>query len=173
MNPFVYVGNRPVIHVDPRGLAVLLETHPVIFGNDHSKVTILPSCQTTWLSDPRFKNRTTSGKVYATVGAGSESGKLVSNVNRPTDVDRSHNNYAALITLPGGTGEDEFIRLLFDTDAKYKDGLDYELVPLSWTDGYNSNSFACGLLKVTTGSVPAQPPDTPGFEKPVPASYFR
>ena len=173
MNVYTYVNSRPTIAADPRGLAIPLETHPVALGFNHSKVTIIPECQPNWLTDPRFKNRTASGVAYATIGAGSEGGYLVSNINRPTDVDRSNNNYADFVRPPVGTGEDRFVQLLIDTDAKYKDKLDYEVFPQSWTDGYNSNSFACGLLKIATGVVPSQPPDTPGFGKPVPTMYFQ
>jgi hypothetical protein len=88
-------------------------------------------------------------------------------------VDRSNNKYSAQISAPSGKTEDDFIQLLFDTDAKYKDKLDYELFPLSWTDGYNSNGYVSGLVNASTGSVPAQPSDTPGFEKPVPAKHFK
>lgn len=173
MNAYSYVLNRPTVATDPEGRAVFLETHPVTPLHNHSKITIVPDCQTNWLSDPRFVNRTPGGIAYATIGAGPEGGRLVSNVNRPTDVDRTHNNYASMVSRPANVGDDAFIHLLFDTDARYQDNLDYEIFPQTWTDGYNSNSFACGLLTVTTGVVPVQPPSTPGFNKPVPARYFQ
>ncbi len=171
---YVFSRNDPVDRYDLLGLRILLETHPVALGIDHSKITIIPDCQANWIYDYRFApNMTPRGLRYATIGAGSVNGFLVWDVNRPRDVNRFHNVYSEQINPPAGMSEDDFIRLLFAAVARYANNLDYELFPLSITDGYNSNSFVSGLLGFLLGNAPAQPPDTPGYGKPVPPGHFR
>ncbi|MBI2927417.1 MAG: hypothetical protein HYY24_17105 [Verrucomicrobia bacterium] len=170
---YEFAGNTPIIVTDSLGLEVLLETHPVAFGFNHSKVTIIPKCQSRWQNDPRFKNKTSDGRVYATIGAGPNYQLyLVSDIDRPNDINRDHNNYSSEISPPNGMTEDPFIDLLFKTDAQYKDNLSYE----PFADGpgaYNSNSYVSGFLNAATGSSPSQPPNTPGFQKPVPKQNFQ
>jgi hypothetical protein len=174
-SPYLFVGNNALNFIDLLGLEVLLETHPVALGNNHSKIVMIVDCNSKFFKDPRFKNiiGTDGKKVYATLGAGPVGGHLVSNVNRPTDVDRSNNKYSAKVGPSDQAAEDIFIAFLFALDAKYKDKLDYELLPLPWTDGYNSNGYVSGLLNAATGKMPAQPSNTPGFQKPVPAKHFK
>jgi hypothetical protein len=71
---------------------------------------------------------------------------------------------------------DKFIQMLLNLNALYNDEADYLLFPdenmkVNHVD-YNSNSYASGLLKLATGVLLPQPPNTPGFLKPVPSSYF-
>lgn len=173
-NRYAYCLNNPYKYVDPDGREVRLETHEVFFGFNHSKVTIIPDNQAKWKKDERFKNnKTADGRYYATLGAGPEHGNLVSDTIRKKDVNRVENTYSAVVNLPPDMKEDDFITLLFNTDRKYKDRLDYDIFPSKVFDGYNSNGYASGLIKATTGTMPPQPPDTPGFNKPVPESSFK
>ncbi|MCW5552481.1 MAG: RHS repeat-associated core domain-containing protein [Verrucomicrobiae bacterium] len=172
-NLYGAIRNNPVNLLDLFGLEVCLETHPVKLKLNHSKITIIPENQEKWKDDSRFKNnKTKDGRFYATIGAGPEGRlRLVSNVNRQTDIDRTNNNFSKKIHVPNKMTEDEFIQKLFDTDAKYKDDLRYWPIP-SDPNEYNSNSYVSGLLSVVAENLPKQPPGTPGYTKPVPAKCF-
>ncbi|MSO57354.1 MAG: hypothetical protein EXQ55_10630 [Acidobacteria bacterium] len=68
--------------------------------------------------------------------------------------------------------------------AKQSENLDYECVPLSCTNGYNSNSYLRGLLEAAglgKSQLPLFPdrdrgfvpdPVYPGWSKPVPKVHF-
>ena len=70
---------------------------------------------------------------------------------------------------------------MFNFTENYKNNLDYDVFPAAteqeqvWylaDDGYNSNSFVSGLLKVLNLEVPYLSKKTPGYDKPVPAKNF-
>jgi RHS repeat-associated protein len=174
-NTYAYANGAPDRFVDPLGLEILLESHPVALGLDHSKITIIPRNQTLWANDPRFVHTLPDGRQYATLGAGPEGGHLISNLNRPRDLVRSHNKSSQQCTHPDITKpEDQLIRDLLHADSRYRDRLDYEYFPVSFTDGFNSNSYISGLLNATGLYIQGvhAPPTTPGFEKPVPVFHF-
>jgi len=175
VNLYRYVGNNPVNAVDPLGLEILLETHPVALGNNHSKITIIPVNQAAYANDPRFSNTLPDRRRYATLGAGSEGGNLVSNPNRPRDINRDHNNSSSPLNPAdcgdGSRSEDKIIEDLFKSDGAYDDKFDYELIPNRFSNGYNSNGYVNGLLNAV-GFSPLAPSGTPGFTKPVPAKSF-
>jgi RHS repeat-associated protein len=172
-NLYRYVFNNPINFIDPLGLEILLETHPVALGNNHSKITIIPENQPAYANDPRFSN--TLPDEYATLGAGPEGGKLVSNPNRPRDINRDHNNFSKPLNPSdcgdGSRNEDQIIEDLFKSDSAYDDKFDYELFPNRFSNGYNSNGYVSGLLN-SVGFSPSSPPGTPGFTKPVPGKSF-
>jgi len=99
-------------------------------------------------------------------------------VNRPTDVNRSKDNFDAEIVHPavssGERTEDSVIEDLFAAEENFDDdSLDYELIPKPKSDGYNSNSFAAGILEaVGFVNIPSPPHVAPGFDKPVPPEEF-
>ena len=176
INLYGYVGNDPVNAIDPFGLEILLESHPVALGMNHSKVTVIPNNQAKWANDPRFSNTLPDGRHYATLGAGPEGhnpqggNNLVSNLNRQRDLIRDKNKSSAPLKCP--KSEDDSINDLFDADAKYNDAALYDFIPPSWADGYNSNSYAHGLLNAVGFSNIPTPPSAPGFGKPLPPSAF-
>lgn len=177
---YLFVGNDSINKIDWNGLLVLLEAHQAVShtGINHSFLTLMVSCDSVFYSDPRFNHTAGSGGLhYATVGAGPGrflGETLISGVNRPRDVDRSRVDYSAVIPDPSGLTDDDFIREILNENSRYDDEADYLLFPQDDpdNDGYNSNGYASGLLKITTGSIPAAPPNTPGFNHPVPPQYF-
>jgi hypothetical protein len=154
---------------------------------NHSKVVIIPSNQQRYANDQRFTHRLNdgSGRVYATLGAGQPTDKccsygligspLIGKPDRLTDLNLSANTSDQLLTLPAGKTEDEVIEELFKRDGtydSYEADVDYALFPTSWADGYNSNSYALGLLLATGFKNLKVPPGTPGYNKPLDVSYF-
>ncbi|SFM92066.1 RHS repeat-associated core domain-containing protein [Halopseudomonas yangmingensis] len=98
VNTFGYVYSSPIGYSDPLGLEVLMQIHPVVaftelHGNivtsiNHAKITIIPMDQQKWSTDSRFSNILPDGRVYLTIGAGPEGGKLTSGLDRDRDINR-------------------------------------------------------------------------------------
>lgn len=179
-NLYGYAGENPIKYSDPTGLTIFLKAHEVALGLYHTSIVIVPDNQEAYQEDDRFMT-TDEGGRFATLGAGPENrGRLVSNANRPADADLD--TAAELLEIDlGGRNEDEVIAELFAADAAYPDNLDYDLLPKSpaarlfWVpdDGYNSNSYAHGLLNSIHLVAPQPSEKVPGFDKPVPPQYFR
>jgi RHS repeat-associated protein len=188
VNLYAYVGNDPVNAVDRTGKKVVLVAHEVKLGGIrtgqyHLKVAILPNNQDAYRNDVRFQTNNKGARV-ATLGAGPEDysrenreGKLVSNINRQTDI-TAPGIAVANITPGKGQTEDELIEQLFRADANYKDNLNYSFPnPFAKSfSGYNSNSYAVGLLKsLGAESVPLPNQEkfpTPGAFNPLPGACF-
>ena len=99
-------------------------------------------------------------------------GTLVSDPNRPSDVELSNKAELQQVDL-GGKSEDAVISDLLAADAGYRDDLAYGLIPLPFGPGYNSNSYTPGLLQSVGLRPPAVRHNVPGYNKPVPPSLFR
>jgi hypothetical protein len=99
-------------------------------------------------------------------------GKLIGDLNRPTDLDMSYNARQNPLELPTGISEDAMIGRLVSSAENYQDDLDYDLFPGGMdSDGYNSNSFARGVLDAN-GLDSATYRDLYGGDKPVPNGCF-
>jgi hypothetical protein len=73
---------------------------------------------------------------------------LVAGINRTRDWEVPPLNPPGLERLPiSPTEEDNFIGRLIQLQMNYPNSLDYECDPAPFTDGYNSNSYARGLLE--------------------------
>jgi RHS repeat-associated protein len=178
LNLYAYVGNDPLDGTDPDGREIRLQSHPVALGNNHSKITIIPKNQGMYTRDARFRNRLPDGRVYATIGAGPSGsipgflGELVAGINRPRDVDQTHNTSDEELRLPDGVDEDAAIAELFSAEGAYNNDLEYALFPKRGQNEYNSNGFAHGLLNVLGFTGYQTPPRTPGFDISVPPQEF-
>jgi RHS repeat-associated protein len=179
--PYAFVDNNTVNRNDIFGLDVYLDTHPVGgTGFNHAFILIEVDCKSWWYDNPAFKTHSLpNGDHYLTLGAGPSFlfwGHLVEGEDRPKDADLSTVNYSRKIIEPSGMSDDDFISRITGAYIRYNNQAWYELFPQSDDDDYNSNSYASGLLDIaldiTDGATVVQPPNTPGFEKPVPPSYF-
>ena len=186
-NRYAYVENNPVNATDPNGREIYFQVHPVAFGQSHTSIRIEPVDQGRYAQDAdfqQFKNPST-GRSFMTLGAGSEGGRLVSNVNRTRDVDLTIKTTVVKIDLKG-KDETSVVTALRAADGKYKDNLPYaafpmptatmqvfgKTVPLN-TATYNSNSYAAGLL-LAVGLIPPNVPEsTPGKDQPLPKKEFQ
>ena len=61
------------------------------------------------------------------------------------------------------------IAALFAADAGYNDKLDYDVLP-AISDGYNSNSYARGMLDRAGFKAIPKLGYVPGYNKPIPSS---
>ena len=167
--------------LDTQALEVRLQTHPVLLGRDHAYLMVIVDRHPAFEDDPRFQSVLPDGRRYATLGAGPRGmnpffSTLESKVNRAwdanlllpdsQDVTIQHPEVAA-----GRMTEREAVDLLFSADAAYDDAMPYDIVPFTWSSGYNSNSYLSGLLQVT-GWRPDRPEDVPGWDKPLPPEAF-
>jgi RHS repeat-associated protein len=195
LNRYVYALNNPLRFYDASGLsaqevarssafslpAILIQWTWHLGNWVHTFLRITPSDQERYANDPRFANIDSQGRRFLTIGAGPDSGNLVSDLNRELDI-RPHD--ASVLVPVGGryTTEEALIEALLSLDSHYQDNLEYDLFPRNQGDGrllildagYNSNSYISGLLEAAglsrpqiTGVLPAT-----GWDKPLPAQYF-
>jgi len=173
-NLYAYGNLNPLFFVDPLGLYVLLEAHPVAAGFNHSKIVIIPDDQAAWSDHPDARTFL-NGEVYMTIGAGWDKGKLAADLNRKRDVIRTHNVFSTPVNLPAGISENQYIENLLSAHNNYKnnDNVNYSPIPVKSSSSYNSNSYVSGLLNATGGTISTTPPSAPGYTKPLSSSYFQ
>jgi len=166
----------------------------------HASVLIIPENQSRYRSSG-FVSRmayTDKDNAYSTFGAGpvpSLGGPLSrpqAGILRDRDADLDLLTECLPIDLQG-RDEDDVIDALFTAFQSYAERfpLDYDLgagrlsgketselggiaglAARELTDGYNSNSFARGLLEAIGLEAPQPSVSVPGFDRPVPPEYF-
>jgi len=184
-NRYTYAANNPIKYTDPDGREIFVQVHRVVAAgvrtsSFHTSVRIEPNDQERFRGDRRFvQGNPRTGRLYATLGAGSEGGRLVSNVNRDTDVDLTTKTEEVRLNL-AGRNENEVIDALFAADSSYGDNLDYDTFPadagdrsaLVADDGSNSNSYTSGVVTAVGLTPPVLQSNTPGYDQPVPEEEF-
>jgi RHS repeat-associated protein len=151
-----------------KDVLTFLGVHPVGFEEDpfhHSSIIIFVSPKLSYDSTV-FRNSAWGGAMYyATIGAGSEGGNLISGINREKDIDLTTKNEMKNLYVY----DVESVNKLFALERYYYDNqknIDYDLFP-DIQNSYNSNSFAHWLLD--TANIPHNKPESvvPGWRKPL------
>ena len=106
-----------------------------------------------------------------TLSAEKIDGDLKSDVNRPSDWPEK-NELIALVIPPDGVSPGDFFDRLKDLDDAYCDCYDYDVFPgMLPGEGYNSNSYAVGLIEAGGGTVHLL--DYSGTDDPLPVRAFQ
>jgi hypothetical protein len=156
--------------VDPLGLDMQVQWHPVAGPYNHTLIRVTPANQGRYANDSRFTGD--AGRRFVTFGAGPIKGMVQSDFNRERDA-APHADGVKF----GPRDEDALIDALFAADARYLDNAEYDLFPVPGgitplDNGWNSNSYVSGLL-TSVGIDPrgiALPRNIafPGWDKPIP-----
>ena len=189
-NRYVYSQNNPIRYVDPDGREIREKVHQVALGwygttAYHTSTVVIPDDQARFKNDSRFLTDADTGQIYVTFGAGPSGGELVSDTNRHADANLANEVESFVINL-GGRDENLVIEQLFQLEKNYSrntelQSIDYDFFPAAAgarrnffiaDDGYNSNSWNRGFLEAAGFTVPRPTRRVPGFDKPVPPSYF-
>ena len=200
------------------GTGILVKGHRVPFTPyNHASIRVAPTNIGRWYegNPDLFYLRNAEGSIaspnidsygnrFFTFGAGPDAandtgsacllyphqiiGTLAGGINRPADVRESPAELARAHYSP--LLENLLIERLLASNARYKNDLGYACLPEFEAPGYNSNSYAAGLLNATRIAPPSFPlvrqnglpcggvnpvacEVYPGWTKPVPADSFR
>ncbi len=182
VNLYAYVGNDPANKYDYTGEEIELTWHLVVSGSitsaRHFAIRFTPDDQASVDNHPDFQNTDADGNKYVTLSAGPSmiTGNLVAAPNRSADLGTQEGSIK--LKVPEGMTETEYYNKMAVSFNGYPDNVDYDLYP-EGNDGYNSNSFATGLVGAAGGEVPPLPVspmgklDAPGYEKPLPPECFK
>jgi len=139
---------------------VYITGHPwAEYGPTHLAIEFNDGSGEKWLSAEKI-----SGDLMSDLGT-------LTNGLRPSDYPDRNDTFGIVIPPPGQTAAQLF-SWLNQLDSVYCDCLDYEIVPLPWTNGYNSNGFVAGLINAGNGLSTVVIDAQLGGDKPVPKSEF-
>lgn len=155
-----------------QGAMVFEGVHQVALGQYHTSVVIMVDSSSEFWNDESFSNSAYGGKIkFATLGAGSVDGNLVSGVNRkPNDINLSIKKEMINLNI----SDSATIKNLFALEKYYRENntnVPYVLLPVKSTS-HNSNSFAHGLLNAAGISSTKPSHSVPGWNQPVPNWRF-
>ena len=171
----------------PLQYGVFAKGHTVVFDSTkHVSIRLVPRNQQRWREDSVWgsfflKTEKVMGDLYyATLGAGpvpdgtcpNTTSLLGAAINRPADRLAKQEHLQQLPLWP--RLEDDRISTMLAKTFNFQTNLDYDCVPLALFGGYNSNSWARGLLEVSDVPLPSFPLLTTyyGWSKPVPPAHF-
>ncbi|ACG74298.1 hypothetical protein AnaeK_3077 [Anaeromyxobacter sp. K] len=168
-NRYAYVWNNPYKYVDPSVKEVDLQWHSVTKESFHTSIRITPENQDAYRNDSRFKE--VDGKLTMTLGAGPDLAMRLKNApNREKDATPHPDTHSQIAVPPQYKSDDQFISALLSLDSAYKGDASYFFFP--GRESYNSNSYVSGLLNAAGAQVAPPPVSAPGWDRPLPASYF-
>jgi RHS repeat-associated protein len=189
LNLYAYLRNDPMNGTDPGGEKFYGASHKVSIAGIptkylHAKLVYIPNPgdQKRYQNDVRFRPLNDgTGRVFATIGAGSKGGRLRSGPHRTMDVRMTQKEKDASfeeLKVPNGWCEPDLFEALDSADQTSEDDPEYKAFPEKdnkGEQGYNSNSFLHGLtlaygMDFSKPNVPGF--KVPGFDTPLPASYF-
>ena len=143
--------------------------------NYHTSIIIFAAPGSTIYDDDDKKWQIYDGGLvkYTTIGAGPKNGNLTSELTRPDDI--RFDNKVQMISM--GVYDADTIENLFAINDRYGNNVNYDLWPSTrnspnYGSGYNSNSFTAGLLGAANISQIEPQYFVPGWDKPLPVSYF-
>ncbi len=181
--------------------SIEIAIQPVSLGYSHASVKHEVEAQDEkfFETDPRYRRNAETGKLYMTFGGGPDPflSNLIGDANRNLDVNTTNKIYESQNLVPASSDVYQASRL-YQLNQSYKDNLPYEFFPTKTSEGYNSNSYAAGILnaaditpptlpKYITNPTPWQdweypeyspkisypvPLVLPGYDKPVPKEFF-
>jgi hypothetical protein len=162
---------------NPR-LGIFVKGQFVIAPFFHTSLRIVPRNQTRWARTPGF-HLDSAGNWFLTIGAESStnncSGDLVSDLNRPSDLNTDILIYLERLPYPSND-EEAIVQRLLESDTNYTDSLAYACNPRRDDIFYNSNSYTHGLINRVELPSPVTTevlrPVHLGWSKPVSADEF-
>jgi len=178
---------RVISSLEPAKSGVFAKAHRIVHDKSpfkHMALVMVPRNQSRWLTDPVWKDLFVLSeslfgdqRVVTTGGWPNNfnplTWKLTQDFNQPSDLSEVPDPGAWLSIHP--LVEDAVFTELLDRSQNFPDGLfGYSPVPSDITIGFNSNSFAMGLLTASSLRPPAffSLPAFPGSQKPVSPLFY-
>jgi len=181
---YTYTHQNPIRYVDPDGKEVWIVGHvaatPLGRLKDpdafHLSLFIKPDKPKDFANEKGMLPLI-DDEVFTVLGGQPFGGSKVTNPlgnlrgvrNNPEDLNPE---FMQKVETPQGMSDTDFIKNILKAAGRYKGNLNYDIIPESGTDGYNSNSYVSGLIKAAGGKTPDLKTNgqfqTPGYEKPIP-----